>query len=106
MCVCVCVCVCMYVCMYVCTVISPKAGWILTQCWHRMRIPTHPCTCKHTLINTHTAHPHTTTARRTKPGVEWGRVVFDFLNTDFEIEKIIYEPRERTDVMLKRNVIL
>jgi hypothetical protein len=48
-----------------CTVISPKAGWILIQCWHQMRIPTHSCTRiylhmhtqAHTLINTHTAHP-------------------------------------------------
>jgi hypothetical protein len=42
--------------MYVCTVISPKAGWIPIQCRHQMRIPTHPCTRRHTHINTHTAH--------------------------------------------------
>jgi hypothetical protein len=67
--------------MYVCTVISPKAGSILMQCWHQMRIHTHPCTRIYLHMNTqaHThkytySTPHTTTARRTKPGVEWGRV--------------------------------
>jgi putative effector of murein hydrolase LrgA (UPF0299 family) len=53
--VCVCVCVCVYVCAraracvraYVRMVISLKAGWILIECWHQMRIPTHPCTCTH-----------------------------------------------------------
>jgi len=42
---------------YICTVISLKSGWILIQCWHHMRIPTHICTRRHTHINTHTAHP-------------------------------------------------
>jgi hypothetical protein len=69
----------------VCRVISPKAGWILIQCWHQMRIPTHPCTRiylhMHTQARTHTytySTPHTTTARCTKPGVEWGRVASSF----------------------------
>jgi hypothetical protein len=57
--------------VYVCTV--------TVQCWHQMRIPTHPCTrmylhILHTKAHTHKdtySTPYTTTARRTKPGVEW-----------------------------------
>jgi hypothetical protein len=76
--------VCVYVCMYVCTIISPKAGWILMQL-HQMRIPTHPRTRIylhiHTQAHTHKytySTSHTTTVRRTKPGVEWGRVASSF----------------------------
>jgi hypothetical protein len=73
----VCVYVCMYVCMYVCicTVISLKAGWILIQCRHQMRARAyahiHTYTCMHST-------PHTTNARRTKPGVKWGRAASSF----------------------------
>jgi hypothetical protein len=89
MCICVYVCVCIYVCMYVCTyvrtVISPKADWILIQCWPQMRIPTHPCTriYLHMHSKAHTykytySTLYTTAARRTKLGVEWGRVASSF----------------------------
>jgi hypothetical protein len=61
------------VCACVCTVISPKAGWILIQCWHQMNV----CTHTHAHMPMHST-PHTTTARCTKPGVKWGRVASSF----------------------------
>jgi hypothetical protein len=67
----------MYVCMYVCTIINPKAGWILTQCCAYTHTPMHTHIPAHAHAGTYST-PHTTTARRIKPGVEWGRVASSF----------------------------
>jgi hypothetical protein len=64
--------------LYICTVISPKAGWILIQCWHQMHIPAHPCTCiylhMHMKAHTHKytySTPHTTTMSQELNGGGW-----------------------------------
>jgi hypothetical protein len=75
MCVCLCVCVCVCVCMYVCMYSYQPKGWLDP---HTELAPdAHTHTQAHTHKYTYST-PHTTTARRTKPGVEWGRVASSF----------------------------
>jgi hypothetical protein len=78
-----CVCVCMYLCMCVCTYVRTYSyqpeGWLDP---HTVLAPdAHTHTPIHTKAYTHKytySTPHTTTVRRTKPGVKWGRVASSF----------------------------
>jgi hypothetical protein len=72
-----CVCVFVYVCMYVCMYVQLSARRLVGSPYSTGTRYAQTHTPMHTQAHTHKytySTPHTTTARRTKPGVEWGRV--------------------------------